>query len=87
MIYNLVVLFQMLYSSLKSANLYDRVAVEADAEIRRDMIVDKSQKFLYVMTNKNVYKLKTSECERYTNCSSCYEAKDPHCGWCSLKNK
>nr|CAD7394698.1 unnamed protein product [Timema cristinae] len=34
-----------------------------------------------------ISKVKIWHCSSYINCSTCLEAKDPYCGWCSLEKR
>ena len=31
--------------------------------------------------------MRVEHCASYANCSSCLEARDPYCGWCSLEKR
>ena len=42
--------------------------------------------FLFVCVWQ-ISKVRVEHCSTYTNCSSCLEARDPYCGWCSLEKR
>nr|CAD7429273.1 unnamed protein product [Timema monikensis] len=37
--------------------------------------------------DEEISKVKIWHCSSYINCSTCLEAKDPYCGWCSLEKR
>uniref|UniRef100_A0A4W3IJJ6 Plexin-C1-like n=1 Tax=Callorhinchus milii TaxID=7868 RepID=A0A4W3IJJ6_CALMI len=43
--------------------------------------------YLYLMTDKEVIRLKVADCARYRSCQDCVSAQDPSCGWCNLHSR
>ncbi|XP_025936353.1 plexin-B2 isoform X2 [Apteryx rowi] len=65
-----------------SATEYSSLTVELNKPIKKDLVVDKTQENLYVMTTDKVYRLPVQDCHKYSDCEKCAQAKDPYCGWC-----
>ncbi|XP_075766086.1 plexin-A2 isoform X2 [Pelodiscus sinensis] len=64
---------------------YEMVPVFKDGSpILRDMAFSVDQKYLYVMSERQVSRVPVESCEQYTTCAECLSSEDPHCGWCSL---
>ncbi|XP_046682902.1 plexin-B isoform X1 [Homalodisca vitripennis] len=78
---------KVLATSPGLATEYDEIIVDKDTTILPDTSVAPSKEFLYVLTTSKVFKVPLEHCSSYTNCSSCLEAKDPYCGWCSLERR
>ncbi|XP_037397231.1 plexin-B1 isoform X3 [Pygocentrus nattereri] len=66
---------------------YSTLSIQPDSPINRDLLLDSSQKHLYIMTSNTVEKRPVAECERHKDCQSCLAARDPYCGWCVLEGK
>uniref|UniRef100_A0A146MHQ7 Plexin-B n=2 Tax=Lygus hesperus TaxID=30085 RepID=A0A146MHQ7_LYGHE len=66
---------------------YEQITVNEGTPILSDTQVSPSKEHLYVLTPDKVLKVPVEHCSSYLNCSSCLEAKDPYCGWCSLERK
>ncbi|XP_076840019.1 LOW QUALITY PROTEIN: plexin-B1 [Brachyhypopomus gauderio] len=66
---------------------YSSIPIQSGSPINRDLLLDSSQRHLYIMTSNTVEKRPVAECERHTDCQSCLEAQDPYCGWCVLEGK
>ncbi|XP_075631904.1 plexin-A2 isoform X1 [Balearica regulorum gibbericeps] len=64
---------------------YEMVAVFKDGSpVLRDMAFSIDQKYLYVMSERQVSRVPVESCEQYTTCGECLSSGDPHCGWCTL---
>ncbi|XP_021098100.1 plexin-A2 isoform X3 [Heterocephalus glaber] len=67
---------------------YEMVSVLKDGSpILRDMAFSIDQRYLYVMSERQVTRVPVESCEQYTTCGECLSSGDPHCGWCALHNK
>ncbi|XP_006159375.1 LOW QUALITY PROTEIN: plexin-A2 [Tupaia chinensis] len=66
---------------------YEMVSVLKDGSpILRDMAFSIDQRYLYVMSERQVTRVPVESCEQYTTCGECLSSGDPHCGWCALHN-
>ncbi|XP_018104643.1 plexin-A2 isoform X2 [Xenopus laevis] len=66
---------------------YEVVNVLRDGSpLLRDMAFSTDNKFLYVMSERQVSRVEVEHCEQYTSCEECLSSGDPHCGWCVLHN-
>ncbi|XP_075385933.1 plexin-A2 [Tenrec ecaudatus] len=66
---------------------YEMVSVFKDGSpILRDMAFSVDQRYLYVMSERQVTRVPVESCEQYTTCGECLSSGDPHCGWCALHN-
>ncbi|KAF1566276.1 UNVERIFIED_CONTAM: Plexin-A2, partial [Eudyptes robustus] len=64
---------------------YEMVTVFKDGSpVLRDMAFSIDQKYLYVMSERQVSRVPVESCEQYTTCGECLSSGDPHCGWCTL---
>ncbi|NXW29311.1 PLXA2 protein, partial [Phaetusa simplex] len=64
---------------------YEMVTVFKDGSpVLRDMAFSVDQKYLYVMSERQVSRVPVESCEQYTTCGECLSSGDPHCGWCTL---
>uniref|UniRef100_A0A8C3KQE6 Plexin-A2 n=1 Tax=Calidris pygmaea TaxID=425635 RepID=A0A8C3KQE6_9CHAR len=64
---------------------YEMVTVFKDGSpVLRDMAFSIDQKYLYVMSERQVTRVPVESCEQYTTCGECLSSGDPHCGWCTL---
>ncbi|NXJ67190.1 PLXA2 protein, partial [Rostratula benghalensis] len=64
---------------------YETVTVFKDGSpVLRDMAFSIDQKYLYVMSERQVTRVPVESCEQYTTCGECLSSGDPHCGWCTL---
>ncbi|XP_064129319.1 plexin-A2 isoform X1 [Loxodonta africana] len=64
---------------------YEMVSVLKDGSpILRDMAFSIDQRYLYVMSERQVTRVPVESCEQYTTCRECLSSGDPHCGWCTL---
>lgn len=78
---------KVVVESATSAIEYADIAVNTGSPVNADMHFDTQELNLYVMTKKNVFKVKVHDCTVYSTCGECLGAKDPYCGWCNLENK
>ncbi|XP_065351810.1 plexin-B isoform X4 [Cloeon dipterum] len=69
------------------AHEYEEIILDPGNAILPDTSLDRSGDFLYVLTTSKILKVKVEDCTNYSNCSSCMEARDPYCGWCSLEKR
>lgn len=81
------VLKKILLSSPSVAREYEEIVINEGKSILPDTVVSPSGEHLYVLTTNKVFKVSIEHCNSYTNCSSCLEANDPYCGWCSLERR
>nr|XP_033773736.1 plexin-A2 isoform X1 [Geotrypetes seraphini]XP_033773738.1 plexin-A2 isoform X1 [Geotrypetes seraphini]XP_033773739.1 plexin-A2 isoform X1 [Geotrypetes seraphini]XP_033773740.1 plexin-A2 isoform X1 [Geotrypetes seraphini] len=66
---------------------YETLPVVKDGSaVLRDMAFSLGQKYLYVMSKRQVWRVPVETCEQYTSCRECLSSGDPHCGWCVLHN-
>ncbi|XP_037335663.2 plexin-B1 [Pungitius pungitius] len=70
-----------------SGYLYGSIMVDKGGVVRADLLLDNSQKHVYVLTNRKLSKVPVSTCERQTDCQSCLSLRDPYCGWCVLEGR
>ncbi|XP_049490189.1 plexin-A2 [Panthera uncia] len=54
--------------------------------ILRDMAFSVDQRYLYIMSERQITRVPVESCEQYTTCGECLSSGDPHCGWCALHN-
>ncbi|XP_066527803.1 plexin-B1 isoform X2 [Hoplias malabaricus] len=66
---------------------YSTLSIQRGSPINRDLLLDSSQRHMYIMTSNTVEKRPVAECERHRDCQSCLAAHDPYCGWCVLEGK
>ncbi|XP_046429444.1 plexin-B [Neodiprion fabricii] len=80
------VLKKVLLSGAEAA-VYESIVVDRGQKLLPDTTISSNGKYLYVLSTSKIIKVKVEHCSSYTNCSSCLDAKDPYCGWCSLEKK
>ncbi|XP_015130710.3 plexin-B2 isoform X1 [Gallus gallus] len=61
---------------------YSSLTIELNKPIKNDLVLDKTQEYLYVMTTDKVHRLPVQQCHKYSDCEKCTQAQDPYCGWC-----
>ncbi|XP_008699470.2 plexin-A2 [Ursus maritimus] len=54
--------------------------------ILRDMAFSVDERYLYLMSERQITRVPVESCEQYTTCGECLSSGDPHCGWCALHN-
>uniref|UniRef100_A0A669P209 Plexin B2 n=1 Tax=Phasianus colchicus TaxID=9054 RepID=A0A669P209_PHACC len=64
---------------------YSSLTIELNKPIKNDLVLDKTQEYLYVMTTDKVHRLPVQQCHKYSDCEKCMQAQDPYCGWCVRK--
>ncbi|XP_066586668.1 plexin-B [Prorops nasuta] len=71
------------------AYVYETIVIDEDRKdcILPDSMVSPDGQHIYVLSSSKISKVKVEHCNGYTNCSSCLDAKDPYCGWCSLEKR
>lgn len=69
------------------ASVYETIVVDKAQKILADTATAPDGDHLYVMSQSKISKVKVEHCGSYTNCTSCLEARDPYCGWCSLEKR
>ncbi|XP_067383981.1 plexin-B3 isoform X2 [Channa argus] len=78
---------KVLVHSDGSGQKYGHVLVDSGSAISSDLLLDKDQEHLYVLTTSMLSKVPVSSCERQTDCQSCLSVRDPYCGWCVLEGR
>lgn len=79
---------KLVLKATDKAELYDKaIIVDDDHAINQDMMFDKTQMFLYAMSDRKVAKIPVQNCQQYTTCSECLSSRDPYCGWCTLEHR
>ncbi|KAE9543414.1 hypothetical protein AGLY_002214 [Aphis glycines] len=81
------ILKKVLLSSATHAVNYEELVLDNGNAILPDTSLTTNGEHLYVLTRSNVMKVRVEHCYSFTNCSSCLEANDPYCGWCSLERR
>ncbi|XP_073993851.1 plexin B isoform X2 [Rhodnius prolixus] len=66
---------------------YKQIEINPGQKILPDTAVSPSGDYLIVLSPNKIFKVPIEDCGSYSNCSSCLDAKDPYCGWCSLERK
>ncbi|KYN20453.1 Plexin-B [Trachymyrmex cornetzi] len=69
------------------AFVYESVTIDKGQKLLPDTLISPDGEYIYVLSNSKISKVKVEHCNGYTNCSSCLDAKDPYCGWCSLEKR
>ncbi|KAH0546188.1 plexin-B [Cotesia glomerata] len=69
------------------SSVYESVVVDKGHRIMSDMILSSDGAYIYVLSAGRITKVKVEHCSDYTSCSTCLDAKDPYCGWCSLEKR
>ncbi|KAM8820267.1 plexin-B2 [Eudromia elegans] len=70
-----------------TATEYSSLTIELNKPIKKDMVLDRTQENLYVMTTDKVYRLPVQDCQKYSDCEKCAQAQDPYCGWCVREDR
>uniref|UniRef100_A0A8C3JE50 Plexin-B2 n=1 Tax=Calidris pygmaea TaxID=425635 RepID=A0A8C3JE50_9CHAR len=65
-----------------AATEYSSLTIELNKPIKNDLVLDRTQENLYVMTTDKVHRLPVQNCQEYSDCEKCIQARDPYCGWC-----
>lgn len=78
---------KLVVESASHATEYGDLKVDEGSPVSKDLFFDSTGNYLYVMTERKLSKMKIFDCSVYQTCSTCLQAKDPYCGWCSLENK
>ncbi|XP_050438453.1 plexin-B [Adelges cooleyi] len=81
------ILKKVLLSSATSALKYEEMVLDNGNAILPDTSLTTNGEHLYVITKSSVLKVRVEHCNSFTNCSTCLEANDPYCGWCSLERR
>lgn len=63
-----------------------RVKAEASRSVMHQRLSELIGAF-FCWRHLQISKVRVEHCASYTNCSSCLEARDPYCGWCSLEKR
>ncbi|XP_026055236.1 plexin-B1 isoform X3 [Carassius auratus] len=66
---------------------YSTLPIQPGLAINSDLLLDSSQRHVYIMTSHSVEKRPVAECDKHTDCTSCLAVKDPYCGWCVLDGR
>ncbi|XP_008293461.1 plexin-B1 [Stegastes partitus] len=79
--------WQVLVRSDWSGHLYGSLTVDDGSAVSADLLLDESQKHLYVLTSNRLSRVPVASCERQTDCQTCLSLRDPYCGWCVLEGR
>ncbi|XP_075455978.1 plexin-B2 [Ascaphus truei] len=71
----------------EQANEYRTVSFETNSAVKNGIAFDATKDHIYVMNKKKVYRVPVQDCQQYTNCRGCTQARDPYCGWCVKDGK
>uniref|UniRef100_A0A3B4Y3F9 Plexin-B1 n=1 Tax=Seriola lalandi dorsalis TaxID=1841481 RepID=A0A3B4Y3F9_SERLL len=66
---------------------YSVIAIQQNAAISADLILDQKEEHLFIMTHTMLQKRPVAECQQHPDCHSCLLAHDPYCGWCVLEGR
>ncbi|XP_012258448.2 plexin-B isoform X2 [Athalia rosae] len=80
------VLMKVLLSGVEPA-VYESIVVDKGQKLLPDTTIAPGGEHLYVLSTSKITKVKVEHCSGYANCSSCLDARDPYCGWCSLEKR
>ncbi|XP_076249106.1 plexin B [Calliopsis andreniformis] len=69
------------------AFVYESIVIDKDNTLMPDSLISPDGEYIYVLSTTKISKVQVEHCTSYTNCSSCLDAKDPYCGWCSLEKR
>lgn len=69
------------------AFVYESVTIDKGRKLMPDSLISPDGEYIYILSASKISKVKVEHCSGYTNCSSCLDAKDPYCGWCSLEKR
>ncbi|KAM6306906.1 LOW QUALITY PROTEIN: plexin-B2-like [Podargus strigoides] len=61
-----------------TATEYSSLTIELNKPIKNDLVLDKTQENLYVMTTDKVHRLPVQDCHKYSDCEKCTQARDPY---------
>ncbi|XP_046633766.1 plexin-B-like isoform X2 [Daphnia pulicaria] len=78
---------KILLESGGRATEFEELPVDTGSTLLPDMLVDSIGEHVYTVSTLKISKVRVEHCATYTNCSSCLEARDPYCGWCSLEKR
>ncbi|KAJ8017133.1 hypothetical protein DPEC_G00014590 [Dallia pectoralis] len=63
---------------------YSSTLIQSNSPILSDLLLDETERNIYIMTSTKVEKRPVAECGVHLDCESCLSARDPYCGWCIL---
>lgn len=69
------------------AFVYENIVIDKGNRLMPDTLISPDGEHIYVLSTSKISKVQVEHCSSYTNCSSCLDAKDPYCGWCSLEKR
>ncbi|XP_012278173.1 plexin-B isoform X2 [Orussus abietinus] len=69
------------------ASIYESIVIDKGQKLLPDTVIAPGGDYIYVLSTSKVSKVRVEHCSSYTNCSSCLDARDPYCGWCSLEKR
>ncbi|XP_053377899.1 plexin-B2-like [Mercenaria mercenaria] len=55
--------------------------------IQQDMYTSDDGKYIFFLSQRQVYKEPVETCLAFTTCVGCLGSKDPYCGWCFSENR
>ncbi|CAN9515265.1 unnamed protein product [Ophioblennius macclurei] len=70
-----------------SGELYGSVKVDTGSAVSANLLLDESQRHVFVLTSSRLSKVPVSTCHMQTDCQTCLSARDPYCGWCVLEGR
>ncbi|XP_061689935.1 plexin-B1 isoform X2 [Syngnathoides biaculeatus] len=66
---------------------YSICSIQQNTAINSDLVLDKEEQHLFIMTHNMLQKRPVAECQQNPDCHSCLQAHDPYCGWCVLEGR
>ncbi|XP_061641749.1 plexin-B1 isoform X3 [Phyllopteryx taeniolatus] len=66
---------------------YSISSIQQNTAINSDLVLDKEEQHLFIMTHNMLQKRPVAECKQNPDCHSCLQAHDPYCGWCVLEGR
>lgn len=69
------------------AFVYESIIIDKGNRLMPDTLISPDGEHIYVLSTSKISKVQVEHCSSYINCSSCLDAKDPYCGWCSLEKR
>ncbi|XP_053724193.1 plexin-B1 [Synchiropus splendidus] len=66
---------------------YAVIPIQRNGPISSDLILDKEEEHLFIMTPTVLQKIPVAECKQHQDCHSCLLDHDPYCGWCVLEGR
>uniref|UniRef100_A0A6Q2XE55 Plexin-B1 n=1 Tax=Esox lucius TaxID=8010 RepID=A0A6Q2XE55_ESOLU len=80
-------LHKVFLGSEDKAKLYSSTLIQSNSPILSDLLLDQTERNIYIMTGTTVEKRPVAECGDHLDCQHCLSARDPYCGWCLLEGR